>query len=344
MLGEIDGRHSLVGFAGAIAVIAVLFWFVGYDDVAEAFALVRPWALVAVAGVALLWILAWSLGLRTVLGILDIHVPVTGAYLLQAAVQFTNNVTPFGQAGGEPISALIISRSVDAEYETGLAAIASVDAINFLPSIGFALVGLAYYGIVFTLSTRLRQAALVIALLILVLVAVGYAAWRYRHRLEELSVAALAPVLGIVGRAFPFRKAPDREVVRSHVRGFYRDIGRLTDQPGRLAVAIAFSTVGWFCLVGSLWLSLFALGHPVPFASLLVVIPIAAMAGLAPFPGGLGSTEAVLVLLLVPITAVTPAVAGAAVLVHRTGTYWFPILVGGGAAAYLGSTARPWAR
>ena len=340
MLGEIDGRHTVVGFAAAIAIIAALLWIVGYQDVAEAFALVRPRAIASVALVSLLWMLAWALGLRTVLGMLDIHISVTGAYLIQAAVNFTNNVTPFGQAGGEPIAALFISRSVDAEYETGLAAIASVDAINFLPSIAFAVIGLAYYAIAFTLSTRLRQAALVIALLVVVLVAIAYAGWRYRHRIEELTVRALTPILRGAGRILPYRKPPDQEVVRAHVRGFYRDIGRLADQPGKLAIAIGFSAAGWLCLVGCLWLSLYALGYPVPLAALLVVIPLAAVASIAPLPGGLGGIEAVLVLLLVPTTGVPAAVAGAAVIVHRTAVYWLPIVVGGVAAAILSTGVR----
>lgn len=337
MLGEIDGRHSVVGFAAAIAIIAVLLWIVGYEEIAEAFALVRPWALASVAGVALLWMLAWALGLRTVLRVLDVDVSIPGAYLIQAAVNFTNNVTPFGQAGGEPISALLISGSVDAEYETGLAAIASADAINFLPSIAFAVLGLAYYAVEFTLSTRLRQAALVVALLIVVLAGVAYAGWRYRHRIEELTVRALTPVLRAFGRILPYRQPPEPEVVRAHVRGFYRDVGRLAGEPDRLVVAIAFSAVGWFCLVGSLWLSIYSLGHVVPLPALLVVVPLAAIASLAPLPGGLGGVETALVLLLVPVTSVSPAVAGAAVLVHRTGTYWLPLVVGGGAAALLGS-------
>jgi len=44
----------------------------------------------------------------------------------------------------------------------------------------------------------------------------------------------------------------------------------------------------------------------------------------------------VLVALLVPTTALDPATAGAAVVLHRTATYWLPTLVGGGVAAALG--------
>lgn len=340
MLGEVDGRHSLVGFAAAITIIGVLVLVLGVEEVLAALALASAWGLAGVATAALLWLLAWALALRTVLGMLDIHVSVGGVYLVQAAVQFTNNVTPFGQAGGEPISALLISRSVDAEYETGLAAIASADAINFLPSIAFALVGLGYYAVAFTLGPRLRQAAAVMAVVVLALAVGGYAAWRYRDRLEEATVRGLTPLLRAAGRTLPFRQAPPAHVVRSHVQGFYRDLGRLTDQPGRLAVAIVFSTAGWCCLVGSLWLSLYSLGHAVPLPALLVVIPLAAVASIAPLPGGLGGIEAVLVLLLVPTTGVPAAAAGAAVLVHRTGVYWLPVALGGLAAAAVGSRMR----
>lgn len=340
MLGEIDGRHSIVGFAVALAIIGVLLWAVGVEDVAQAFALVQPQSLLYVTSVALLWLLAWALGLRAVLGSLDIHVSVPGVYVIQAAVQFANSVTPFGQAGGEPISALLISRSVDAEYETGLAAIASADAINFLPSIGFALIGLAYYAVAFTLGPRLLRAAAVIVVLAVGLVGAAYAAWRYHDRLEDATVRFLTPVLRAVGRILPYRRAPTHEDVRTHVEGFYRDVKRVAEQPGRLALALLYSTLGWFCLVCSLWLSLYSLGHAVPFAALLVVIPLGAVASIAPLPGGLGGIEAVLVLLLVPTTGVSAGVAGAAVLVHRTAVYWLPIVLGGIAAAGLGSGLR----
>lgn len=340
MFGEIDGWHSIVGFAVAFAIVAVVLYFVGFQDVATAFALVRPLALVAVGCVALVWLLCWALSLRTVLGTLDIPVSITGAYLLQAAVQFANSVTPFGQAGGEPISALLISRSVGAEYETGLAAIASADAIHFLPSIAFALIGLAYYAVVFTLGPRLLRAAAVIAVLVVLLVAGAYAAWRYREHLEEVTVRAVSPVLVFLGRVLPFGETPSRHVVRSRVEGFYRDVGRVADEPARLGLALAFSALGWFCLVCSLWLSLYSLGYVVPLAALLVVIPLGAVASIAPLPGGLGGIEAVLVLLLVPTTGVSAGVAGAAVIVHRLAVYWLPIGLGGLATAALGSGVR----
>jgi len=53
-------------------------------------------------------------------------------------------VATFGHLGAEPLAALFLSRGTDAEYETSLAAVAGVDALNLFPSAGFVLVGGCY--------------------------------------------------------------------------------------------------------------------------------------------------------------------------------------------------------
>jgi uncharacterized membrane protein YbhN (UPF0104 family) len=142
-----------------------------------------PEVLVAVLAVATVRLTSWGLALRTVLGVLGSKVSARLTVLVFVAAPFANNVTAFGQAGGEPVTALFIPRTADTGYETGLAAIASI----------------------------------------------------------------------------------------------------------------------------------------------------------TPLPGGLGGVETVLVALIVPTTGVTVAAATAAVVVHRTATYWLPTLVGDGAAAAFGA-------
>src|SRR5699024_7986691 len=115
------------------------------------------------------WIIAWGLLLRVVVGILDGQLSVVTAVFVYTATMFANNVTPFGQAGGEPISAYFISNATDTEYETGLAAIASVDAIHFVPSISLAAIGLASFATTTTLTDELETAAVAVLALVLVI-------------------------------------------------------------------------------------------------------------------------------------------------------------------------------
>jgi len=124
--------------------------------------------------------------------------------------------------------------------------------------------------------------------------------------------------------------------VEHRIEGFFGAIERVAGSRKTLLEAVGFSALGWLAMCCSLWLSLFALGHTVEFTAVLLVVPIGAVAGMTPLPGGLGGVDAVLIALLVSTTGVTGGAAGAAVLVHRAATYVFPTVVGGGVAFALG--------
>jgi hypothetical protein len=286
--------------------------------------------------VAAAWLVCWSLSLRVVLGVIETPVNVATAVLIYAAATFANNVTPFGQAGGEPIAAYIIADTTENRYESGLAAIASVDALNFFPSISLAAVGIGYFAVTATLGQQLRFAGVTVVALALAISFGGYTVWRHRRRVEDVLVGVLTPLSRLVIRPVPGRAPPGEAAIRERIVGFFTAINRVAEDRRSLVLALGFATAGWVALSVSLWLSLFALGYRVPLAATMLVIPIGSIASITPFPGGLGGIEGVLIALLVPTTGVDLAAASAAVLIHRTVTYWLPTLFGGGVAAMLG--------
>jgi uncharacterized protein (TIRG00374 family) len=255
--------------------------------------------------------------------------------LLFCSATFANNITPFGQAGGEPFSALLVARSTDSEYESSLAAIVSVDTINFIPSIAISSVGLAYYLVVVTVGDRLLLVSGVVAGLAIGVPLIGYGLWVFRSHLQQVIVRVLYPISATVSRFIPTLPVPSRPTVHDRVRGFFRAIERVADSRVTLLEALFFSTAGWLCLAITLWFSLASVGHSVPIAAALITAPVAAIASVTPLPGGLGGVELAVVLIVVPITAVSAEVAASAALIYRGATYWFPTLVGGLAAAWL---------
>ncbi|MFB6170776.1 MAG: YbhN family protein [Haloarculaceae archaeon] len=335
MLREANLRTTLLGFAGALVVLGVVVWVLGVGRLVSALGRASLPILGLVAVAAAVWLCAWGLSLRTVLGALGGPVSRVVAVGVFAAATFANNVTPFGQAGGEPVSALFISRAASTEYETGLAAIASVDSLNFVPSIALALVGLGYFGATLAFGRRLVLATAAVGALAVAIPVAGYLGWRYRYRVEAGVVQVLTPVVRALGRLLPRRSPTDHDVIRRRIEGFFHAIERITNDRAALALALAYSGLGWLALGCSLWLSLYALGYATPFAAVLVVVPVGAIAGITPLPGGLGGVETVLIALLVPTTGVPAAAAGAAVLIHRAATYWLPTALGGGVAATI---------
>ncbi|MFB6111878.1 MAG: YbhN family protein [Halobacteriaceae archaeon] len=334
---DADWRSVIVGFVAAAAILAGLIYVVGADEVFAALAMLETRDFLLLVGATSGYLLAWSLALRTVLSALDVEATLVESVLLFTSATFANNVTPFGQAGGEPFSALLVARATDSEYEASLAAIASVDTINFIPSIVLSGLGLAYYLAVFAVGDQLVPVVAVVLVLALGVPLVGYLVWRFRRRLQRVIVGIVHPITAILGRYVPSFVAPSRPNIRRRVRGFFTAIERVADSRATLVEALLFSAMGWGCMALALWLALGAVGHAVPIAAALIAAPVGAIASVTPLPGGLGGVELAVVLIVVPITTVTPEIAASAALVYRGATYWLPTVGGGMATVFLES-------
>ncbi|UPW01379.1 flippase-like domain-containing protein [Halorussus gelatinilyticus] len=330
-----DARSILVAFGAGVVVLLALYSLVGLEDVLAALSQADPTIFAAVCVVSVGWLFAWGLALRTVLAVVAVKVSVWRAFLLLAGATFANNVTPFGQAGGEPFSALLVSRSTGTEYENGLAVVASVDTLNFVPSISFALLGVGYYATRFTVGGRVELAAVALLALALAVPTLAYLGWRNRERVSDLVVRLAVPAIRLVGRVVPTLEPAGESQVRERIGGFFAALERVGGDHHQLGLALSFSALGWLLLSVSLWLSLGALGYWVPFAAALFIVPLGSVASVTPLPGGLGGVEAALVLLIVPITGVDAGTAAAAAVLHRGATYVLPVLIGGSATAML---------
>jgi uncharacterized protein (TIRG00374 family) len=330
---------ALLGFLASAVLVGGLLAVSGVDRIGTALAGAEP----GLFGVVILFGLAqigcWGLSLRVVLGALDTHVSRRRGVVLYGVAMFANNVTPFGQAGGEPVTAYLINRVTETRYETSFAAIATVDAGHVVTSLALAVVGSVLSLDVVVASGRLVALARLTLGGLLVAVAVVGLGLRYRERVSHLvtSVAAVGvpwddrdadSVLGRVARE-----------LRTRLAGFVDDLRRVGSDRRALALALGYSGAGWLCEVGALWMAIGAVGAGVPATVLLVVVPVGRLAGFAPLPGGFGSIEVALVGLLVATTPLDAGTATAAVLLQRVGTYWLPTVVGGLSAVGVGARA-----
>lgn len=276
------------------------------------------------------WLVAWSLSLYTILAALDRRASVFTSILVFASAMCVNNLTPFGQAGGEPITAYLISEVTGSDYETGLAAIAGVDTLNFFPSIALALVGFGYLVIEHTLGRRIELVAASLVVLGVGIPTFLYIGWRRRYVVHRYVTAILVPVVKATTRVLRL-PIPSDSHIKNRITGFFASIERLVTDPRALTVALGFSTVGWLFQMLGLWIAFRSIGAPVPFSVIAFVIPIGALAGLTPLPGGAGGIEATLTFLLVllPFAAVTYQEALTAVILFRGIVYWLPVVFGG---------------
>lgn len=157
---------------------------------------------------------------------------------------------------------------------------------------------------------------------------------------EEASLAVFGAILG--GLMLLFTKPKLFTVV---IKGFYRLFGKRKPRafvamkrmvhnmtnlvsPKVFTSTVFFSILGWGASVYAFHAVLLHMGGDISFLQAMFVFSFATILGGATMaPGGLGGTEASMVLLLIAL-GVDKETALAATLVIRTTTLWFGVFVG----------------
>lgn len=326
-------RTALWAFA---AVGGLLFYLraVGVDAVETVLGRVGPGEAVALAVLGAVPIVLWGVALYLVLRRLGVAATLPTAVALFAASGFLNNVTPFGQAGGDPVSGALVARVEQTAFERGFAAVVSVSAANTVAIVGLGVVG---SGALFGTAAGARTPG-VVGVTVVSTVAVGVVAglaWRRRERLVVRVGRGLGDRLARVGGSIPRVDPPDPDVVVRRGRGFVAALERIAGDRRLLAAALLLGVGGHLAVAATLWLALAAFDATLPPAAVVVVVPAARVAGLSPTPGGTASAEALLTGLIVAVGGVGVPVAAAAALLYRAAAFWLPTLGGGAAAVAL---------
>jgi glycosyltransferase 2 family protein len=337
----IQRRVTAVGFFGTLVILSGILYLVGIEDLLQELSRADTGLVALVGAITVGWLVAWALGLRAVLAVLGVRLSVVRSFLVLNGAMFSNNVTPFGQAGGEPFAALLISKVAEMEYERGLAAIASVDAINFLPSVTLALVGAAYFATKITFSQRLRAATGLIVGLAVVVPLLIYLGWLNQDAIERRLESVLTPVIQRLTKVLSGVSPPDESNIKSRIEGFFVAIERIATNRRGMVFTLTAATLGWVFQMIALWVAFWAIGTPIPFSVMLFVVPMGALASITPLPGGAGGIETALVAILANLPSITVGLetALAAVVIFRGFVYWIPILIGGLVVSWVGVDA-----
>lgn len=315
--------------------LTVYVWLVGVDALQRAITHVPPRRIISLVIVGIVPVVIWGSALHLIFVRFDIATRLVTSILLFSAAGFLNSVTPFGQAGGDPVSAVLFKRTLGTDFETGLAAIGSVNALNRLGSLMLGVIGVGYLGTQVAFGRTLQTAAVTILTVTAGTLGCALVAWHYRERLIHWSAGGLTLLMRPVAR-LPGVTPPSRDSLIKRGYRFTDAVTTLTHAPKTLAFVFGAGVAGHLAVASTLWVALAALGVEAPISGVLLLIPVAKLSGAAPTPGGFGSAEAVLTALLVATIGVEAAIAGAAALLYRASAFWLPALTGGVATAWYG--------
>jgi len=332
ILDQFAERRTLTKIVAGFVVAAVLLYLLGvaagWDAIFAALRDARPrWIALACLS-TLLGLVAWGKAWQVVLAVIGIDVSFRRLVVTYFAATFANYVTPFGQAGGEPFIAYVLSQDTGASYEDSLASVVTADLLNLLPFFNFAAIGLAVLVLRAQLPDAIRPLAFGLTALAVAIPAIAYVGWNRREGVEAGVLRLLAPIAKRTGRI-------SVEGVRGRIERFYASLEVLAAEPRELLYALVFSYAGWVLFALPLYFAALSLRVGVDPLLVLFIVPASTIAGLMPTPGGTGGVEAVLVLLLGPLVGLSPATAAAVALLYRVASYWFGIAVGGVGALYV---------
>lgn len=328
----------VVALLVAGGLLYVLLDFVGVADVLDALRSAPPSRLGLVYLAALAWMASWGYTLHVVFAALGTPSTLRASFARYLTVLFANNVAPFSVGGGEPIAALFVSRSTRTTYERSLLAVVSTDVLNYLPAPVLAALGFLYGVSATVLGRQIETLVGAVIGLVVVVVALGVVGWRNRRWLAARIVETFVVVQRVTIRLVPSLRLPSRELVQRRVETLSDALERVASDRRALRLGLLSSAVGWFCQAGVLWLSLYAVGITVPLVVPVFVVSLLTLVDVFPLPGGLGTADLSLVVLIVAVTGTPATTATAAALVFRSATLLFPILLGG--VALVGTQFR----
>lgn len=330
-------RRLLTGFALAALVFGAFLVVFDAGGMWETIRGAAPLPFAAGLVAVLLALVCWAESMRRVLVATGGHVDPVPGFAAYSTGMFAKQVLPMGNASGPAIMALAIDREADLGFNRSLAVVTIGDFLGLLATLLLALVGVVYV-VVSVPPTRLVQVVLVgVAVFAAALVsfAVVLVYRRSAVRFAALGVARfLRGTLGRVSRRVEAALAPAR--IDESLARYFETLDAAAGDRRSLLVAAALALVGWTLFAVPLYTSALAVGAPLSFGLVLFVVPAGGLATIVPLPGGVGGVEFAVAGMILGLTSVDPAVAGAMVLLYRVCVYWFLVLIG---AASLGYTA-----
>ena len=237
-------------------------------------------------------LLVYSFTWRRILSITGLELTYFSTFRLVLANTFVNNITPFGNIGGEAVATYILTKISDMSYGKSFTAVFTASIINFSPMLTFLIIGGLYTGFYQILAVP-------------VLVYVIYIFFRD----SGISVP-LPESLDKFKEDFTEAK----EIIRSSDR-------KICPLLFLTHFAVLFDVLS-IVLIG------LSLGFELYSASIFLVVPLARVANYVPTPGGTGPYELALSGLLAYFFSVSFADGVLVAVIYRTITYYTGTLIG----------------
>lgn len=321
----------LIGVALGGGALAAYLLTVGIDPILRRLWAIPTWAVLLVVGFVVAEGLVDSIGVWASVNPLGDGLSGGKSVQFALAGDFFDILSPAGPVSSEPIMAQFIGVGTGTTYSEALGVRSVAKYVKAAAQLGISIT----LGVVLTVVGPTPHSLLVsLGLGILGLAAVGVVVLRFRTALSAVATGLLTPIVHRISALY--RDEPyDRSAVEAAITRFWMRMTQFRSKPGLLLLIAIGGILEQLLTAAALWVALMGGGETVVFLPLIVVVPLPQIASVIPIPGSLGAYDVLLGGAIGLVTAVSPPTAAVAVLLVRSLTIPFGLVIGGIAVAFL---------
>ena len=307
-----------------LAIMGVMLYFIGIDEVIEALKLSNLWLvlLAIVIQIFTYFLYTWRWNIINKTADMDLGIKKSLPMVLVSLA--VNNITPSGRGGGEPVRAYLLAKEGHFKFEDTFATVIADRALDTFPFVILAI--LTIIGIIFTFSLDIKLIAFLVIMVTLITVAVILLIYVCIN--EAFGVKLTSWIIKIVRRFYKkFNEDTEKRIIEA-VKTFQARMNALLRDKTILYYALPLSFVIWIFEILRVYVVFLAFGAKVSPIVIGEVFILASFVGMVPLlPGGLGAVDGIMILFYAN-AGITASLSAAATVVERLISFWMTTFVG----------------
>ncbi len=307
-----------------LAIMGVMLYFIGIDEVIEALKLSNLWLvlLAIVLQIFTYFLYTWRWNIINKTADMDLGIKKSLPMVLVSLA--VNNITPSGRGGGEPVRAYLLAKEGNFKFEDAFATVIADRALDTFPFVILAI--LTIIGIIFTFSLDIKLIAFLV--IMVTLITVGVILLLYVCINEAFGVKLTSWIIKIVSRFYKkFNEGTEKRIIEA-VKTFQARMNALLREKSIIYYALPLSFVIWIFEILRVYVVFLAFGAKVSPIVIGEVFILASFVGMIPLlPGGLGAIDGIMILFYAN-AGITASISAAATVVERLISFWMTTFVG----------------
>lgn len=317
-------KKVLIFLLFGLAIMGVMLYFIGIDEVIEALKLSNLWLVLLAIAIQIftyfLYTWRWNIINKTA----NMNLGIKKSLPMVLVSLAVNNITPSGRGGGEPVRAYLLAKEGHFKFEDAFATVIADRALDTFPFVLLAI--LTIIGIIFTFSLDIKLIAFLV--IMVTLITVGVILLLYVCINEAFGVKLTSLIIKIVSRFYKkFNESNEKRIIEA-VKTFQARMNALLRDKSILYYALPLSFVIWIFEILRVYVVFLAFGAKVSPIIIGEVFILASFVGMVPLlPGGLGAVDGIMILFYAN-AGITASLSAAATVVERLISFWMTTFIG----------------